>query len=77
MIYGSCQRAGYRRQDIAGVMTSSSVAFDQDMLHSPFRNASEVVGRSRVCTGSSNNPDTFQYPHFLPLMLRTISLRIS
>src|SRR5450755_2414972 len=31
---------------------------------------------SRVCTGSSNNPDIFRYAHFLPLMRRTISLRI-
>src|SRR6266536_559376 len=49
VICGSCLKAAYRGQDIAGVMTSSSVAFDQNMLHSPFRNASEVGGRSRVC----------------------------
>jgi hypothetical protein len=29
-----------------------------------------------VCTGFSNNPDIFRYTHFLPLMRRTISLRI-
>ena len=59
-------------------MTSSYVAFDPDMLHSPpsFRNSSQVAGISQVCTGSSNNPDIFRYTHFLPLMRRTISLRI-
>jgi hypothetical protein len=36
-----------------------------------------MAGISRVCTGFSNNPDTFRYTHFLPLMRRTISLRIS
>jgi hypothetical protein len=36
-----------------------------------------MAGISRVCTGSSNNPDTFRYTHFPPLMRRTISLRIS
>ena len=29
-----------------------------------------------MCTGFSNNPDIFRYTHFLPLMRRTISLRI-
>ncbi len=29
-----------------------------------------------MCTGSSNNPDTFWYTHFPPLMRRTISLLI-
>ncbi len=36
-----------------------------------------MAGISRVCTGSSNNPDTFWYTHFPPLMRRTISLRIT
>ncbi len=40
-----------------------------------FRNSSQLAGISRVCTGSSNNPDTFRYTHFPPLMRRTISLR--
>ena len=34
-----------------------------------------MAGISRVCTGSSNNPDTFRYTRFPPLMRRTISLR--
>jgi hypothetical protein len=42
-----------------------------------FRNSSQMAGISRVCTGSSNNPDTFRYAHFPPLMRRTISLRIA
>src|SRR5215472_768606 len=41
-----------------------------------FRNSSLMAGISRVCTGPSNSPDTFRYTHFLPLMRRTISLRI-
>jgi len=59
-------------------MTSSYVAFDPNMLHSPFRvaNSSQVAGISWVCTGDSNTPDTYRYTHFLPLMRRTISLRI-
>src|SRR5437773_1161520 len=48
-------------------MTSSYVAFNPDMLHSPlsFRNSSQMAGISRVCTGSSNNPDTFFPVHSL------------
>jgi hypothetical protein len=43
----------------------------------PFlRNSSQMAGISRVCTEASNTPDTFWYTHFLPLMRRTISLRI-
>src|SRR6266513_3485977 len=42
-----------------------------------FRNSSQVAGISRVCTGASNTPGTFRYAHFLPLMRRTISLRIA
>jgi hypothetical protein len=42
-----------------------------------FRNSSQVAGISRVCTESSNNSDIFRYIHFLPLMRRTISLRIA
>src|SRR2546430_3285670 len=42
-----------------------------------FRNSSQLAGISRVCTGSSNNPDTFRYTHFPPLMRRTSSSRSS
>ena len=42
-----------------------------------FRNSRRVAGISRVCTGSSNNPDTVRYTHFLPLMRRTLSSRMS
>jgi hypothetical protein len=36
-----------------------------------------MAGVSRVCTGSSNNPDIVRYTPFLPLKRRTISLRIA
>ena len=38
---------------------------------------SKLAGISRVCTGFSNNPDIVRYTPFLPLMRRTISLRIT
>jgi len=72
------------RIDKNGAQRSASGAVFLDpawsipMIQSKFPPVSAKFVRLSVNlpTGSSNNPDTFRYTHFPPLMRRTISLRI-
>jgi hypothetical protein len=55
-------------------MVSCYVAFDPNMLHSPFPFGilAFLAGISWVRMGGSNTPNIVRYAHFLPLMRRTI-----